>query len=102
MNESSYAFHGFVTPLSGPQVDIISKVDITAAKVRNNIAMLNSRARQLNINFQGSRVGGNIDQNEPLRLVPSSFGQKLMDHGDLKVYVLKIVLWDQKFSILPI
>ena len=61
-----------------------------------------TRSRQLKINFQGSRVGGNIDQNEPLRLGPSSFGHKLMDHGDLKVYVLKIVLWDQKFSIMPI
>ena len=29
--------------------------------------------------------GGNIDQNEPLRLGPSTFGLKLMDHGDFKV-----------------
>ena len=43
------------------------------------------RARQLKIIFQGSRVGGNIDQNEPLRLGPMSFGLKLMDHGHFEV-----------------
>ena len=54
------------------------------------------------MDFKGSRVGVNIDQNEPLRRGPRSFGLKLMDRDDLEVYVLKIVLWDQKFSILPI
>ena len=39
--------------------------------------------------FKGSRVGGNIDLVEPLRLGPRSFGQKLMDRDDLEVYILK-------------
>ena len=56
----------------------------------------------IEIYFKGSRVGFNIDQNEPLRLGPRSFGQNLMDRGDLEVYILKIVLWDQKISIMPI
>ena len=43
------------------------------------------RARQLKIYFQGSRVGGNIDQIEPLRLGPMSFGLKLMDRGHFEV-----------------
>ena len=49
-----------------------------------NLVVYN-RARQLKIIFQGSRVGGNIDQNEPLRLGPMSFGLKLMDHGHFEV-----------------
>ena len=47
--------------------------------------VIDTRARQLKIIFQGSRVGGNIDQNEPLRLGPMSFGLKLMDHGHFEV-----------------
>ena len=46
---------------------------------------MHNRARQLKITFQGSRVGGNIDQNEPLRLGPMSFGLKLMDRGHFEV-----------------
>ena len=56
------------------------------------------RARQLKIYFQGSRVGGNIDQIEPLRLGPMSFTSKLMDRGDLKVYYYKLVVRNQKMQ----
>ena len=48
--------------------------------------MVNSPG-SVKIDFKWSRVGGNIDQNEPLRLRPMSFGLKLMDRGHLKVTV---------------
>ena len=39
----------------------------------------------IEINLNGNRVGGNIDQNEPPMLGPGSFALKLMDHGHFKV-----------------
>ena len=54
--------------------------------------MTNSSTGQgtsIKIDFKGSRVGGNIDKGEPLRLGPRSFGLKLMDRDDLEVYILK-------------
>ena len=37
----------------------------------------------IEINFKGNRVGGNIDQNEPLMLGPTSFELKLMESPQL-------------------
>ena len=65
--------------------NVKAATSLTLLSVKRHVWYLNIRACQLKISFQRSRVGGNIDQNEPLRLGPMSFGLKLMDRGHFEV-----------------
>ena len=48
----------------------------------------------IEIDFKGSRVAGNINQNEPLRLGPMSFGLRLMDRGHLEFYISPYIKYE--------
>ena len=51
--------------------------------------LLKSRAPQFQKVCLGSKIGSNIDQNEPLRLGFSSFASKLMDRNSIKVFTFE-------------